>query len=119
MWNRAQSPKRPAMSAAPTSLPHPPREATRALNIGKSVVIKGEVTGAEDLTIDGRVEGRIELRGHSLLIGPNAQINAPVVARTVTIMGTITGNVTASDAVDLRKAASVDGDIDAPKVAMA
>src|SRR5438132_1299867 len=104
MWNRVQSTKLPEVSAAPTSLPNTPREATRALNIGRSVVIKGDVIGSEDLTIDGRVEGRIELRGHSLLIGPNARINAPVVARTVTIMGTITGNVTASDTVDLRKA---------------
>src|ERR1043166_8371857 len=97
MWNRGQTPKLPDPSAMPPSVPNPPRQTARALHIGKSVIIKGEVTGAEDLTIDGRVEGRIELHGHSLLIGPNAQINAQVIARRITIMGAITGNVRASE----------------------
>ena len=119
MWNQTSSPKRPVVGADVTSLPTPPLEATRAARIGKSVVIKGDVIGSEDLTIDGRVEGRIELRGHSLLIGPDAQIQAQVVAGTITIMGAVTGNVTAGDRVDIRKAGSMDGDIDAPKVVMA
>jgi len=119
MWNQTPSPTRPAVGAQPTSPPHGPLEAPRRAGIGKSVVIKGDVIGAEDLTIDGRVEGRIELRGHSLLIGPNAKVEAQVVARTITIMGAVTGNITASDKVDIREAGSVEGDIDAPKVAMA
>ncbi len=119
MWNQTPSPTKPAAGAQPTSSPHRPLEATRATGIGKSVVIKGVVIGSEDLTIDGRVEGRIELRGHSLLIGPDATVQAQVVARTITIMGAVAGNITASDRVDIRKAGSVDGDIDAPSVAMA
>ena len=119
MWNQTPSPKLPAAVTEATGLPRPPLKATGAAGIGESVVIKGEVTGSEDLTIAGRVEGRIELRGHCLLIGPNAQIQAQVVAGTVTIMGAVTGNVTASGRVDICKAGSVDGDIDAPKVAMA
>ena len=119
MWNQTPPPKKPALGVKPTSPPHLPLEAIRAARIGKSVVIKGDVIGSEDLTIDGHVEGRIELRGHSLLIGPNAQIQAQVVAGTITIMGAVTGDVTASDKVDIRKAGSVDGDIDAPKVVMA
>ena len=119
MWNQAPSPKLRAAGTEATGLPKPPLEATGTAGIGESVVIKGEVIGSEDLTIDGRVEGRIELRGHKLLIGPNAQIQAQVIAGTVTIMGAVTGNVTASDCVDIRTAGSVDGDIDAPNVAMA
>jgi cytoskeletal protein CcmA (bactofilin family) len=118
MWNQAPSPTTPAVGAQPTSPSHGPLDA-RAAGIGKSVVIKGDVIGFEDLTIDGRVEGRIELRGHSLLIGPNANVQAQVVARSITIMGAVTGNITASDKVDIRKAGSVEGDIDAPRVAMA
>jgi cytoskeletal protein CcmA (bactofilin family) len=119
MWNQAASPKHPTMDAQPTSSPHRPLEAKQAASIGKSLVIKGDVIGAEDLTVDGRVEGRIELRGHSLLIGPNANVHAELVARTITIMGAVTGNIVASDKVDVRKGGSVDGDIDAPTVAMA
>ena len=119
MWNQTPSPTTPAVGAQPTSPSHGPLDATRAAGIGSSVVIKGDVIGSEDLTIDGRVEGRIELRGHSLLIGPNAKVQAQVVARTITIMGAVTGHITASDKVDIRKAGSVEGDIDAPKVAMA
>jgi cytoskeletal protein CcmA (bactofilin family) len=117
MWNQTPSPTKPVVDAQPTSASHPPID-SRA-GIGKSLVIKGDVIGSEDLTIDGRVEGRIELRDHSLLIGPNAQVQAQVVARTITIMGTVTGNITASDKVDIRNAGSVEGDIEAPKVAMA
>ena len=119
MWNQTPSPRQPAVSAPPTSPSHGPLDATRTAGIGKSLVIKGDVIGSEDLTIDGRVEGRIELPGHSLLIGPNAQVQAQVIARTITIMGAVTGHITASDKVDIRKAGSVEGDIDAPKVAMA
>jgi hypothetical protein len=83
MWNQNSSPTKPAAGNQPASPPHRPLEATRAAGIGKSVVIKGVVIGSEDLTIDGRVEGRIELRGHSLLIGPDARVQAQVVARTI------------------------------------
>ncbi len=119
MWNDSPSLTKPVVGAQPTSPLPPPLKATQAAGIGKSVVIKGDVIGSEDLTIDGRVEGRIELRDHSLLIGPNATVQAQVVARTITIMGTVTGNITASDKVDIRNVGSVEGDIEAPKVAMA
>jgi cytoskeletal protein CcmA (bactofilin family) len=89
------------------------------VNIGKSVVIKGELTGSEDLTIEGHVEGKIELRQNVLTIGPNGKINAQVFAKSVIILGEVTGNVTASEKVDLRDNGSVDGDIAAPRVAIA
>ncbi len=89
------------------------------VNIGKSVVIKGELTGSEDLTIEGHVEGKIELRQNVLTIGPNGRIKAQVFAKSVIILGEVTGNVTASEKVDLRDNGSIDGDIAAPRVAIA
>ena len=89
------------------------------VNIGKSVVIKGELNGSEDLTIEGHVEGTIQLREHVLTIGPNGRIKAQVFAKAVIVLGEVMGNVTASDKVDIRDNGSVDGDIVAPRVAIA
>jgi cytoskeletal protein CcmA (bactofilin family) len=89
------------------------------VNIGKSVVIKGELNGSEDLTIDGHVEGKIELRDHILTIGANGKIKAQVFAKAVIVLGEVTGNVTATDKVDIRDNGSVDGDIVSPRVAIA
>src|SRR6188474_3022781 len=117
----APQPTAPAMPGAP-----PPRsEASRhnmekdIVNIGKSVVIKGELNGSEDLTIEGHVEGTIQLRDHVLTIGPNGKIKAQVFAKAVIVLGEVTGNVTASDKVDIRDNGSVDGDIISPRVAIA
>jgi cytoskeletal protein CcmA (bactofilin family) len=89
------------------------------VNIGKSVVIKGELNGSEDLTIEGHVEGTIQLRDHVLTIGPNGKIKAQVFAKAVIVLGEVTGNVTATDKVDIRDNGSVDGDIVSPRVAIA
>ena len=89
------------------------------VNIGKSVVIKGELNGSEDLTIEGQVEGKIELRQNVLTIGSNARIKAQVFAKSVIILGEVTGNVSASEKVDIRDNGSVDGDIISPRVAIA
>ncbi len=89
------------------------------MNIGKSVVIKGELNGSEDLTIEGQVEGKIELRQNVLTIGPNGKIKAQVFAKAVIVLGEVTGNVTATEKVDIRDNGSVDGDIAAPRVAIA
>jgi cytoskeletal protein CcmA (bactofilin family) len=95
------------------------RNETHMVNIGKSVVIKGDLQGSEDLTIEGQVEGTIELKDHVLTIGPNGRIQAKVFAKTVIILGTVHGNVTASEKVDIRDGASVDGDLVAPRVGIA
>ncbi len=89
------------------------------VNVGKSVVIKGEVNGSEDLTIEGQVDGKIELRQHMLTIGPNGRITAEVFAKSVVVLGTVAGNVTATEKVNIRESGSVDGDITAPRVAIA
>jgi cytoskeletal protein CcmA (bactofilin family) len=88
-------------------------------NIGKSVIIKGELSGSEDLTIEGQVEGKIELNNNVLTIGTNAKIKAQVFAKTIVVLGEVTGNITASEKVDIRDNGSVDGDITSPKVAIA
>jgi cytoskeletal protein CcmA (bactofilin family) len=87
--------------------------------IGKAVRIEGKVTSAEDLTIDGHIEGSIELGGHSLTIGEEARIKADLLVKTVTISGKVTGNIKALEKVDLRATGSVDGNITAPRFAMA
>jgi cytoskeletal protein CcmA (bactofilin family) len=87
--------------------------------IGRSVVMKGELSGSEDLAVEGTVEGTIELRDNVLTIGPNGRVKAQIFAKTVIVLGTVTGNITASDRVDIRDAGSVDGNIVSPRVAIA
>lgn len=89
------------------------------MNIGKSVIIKGELSGSEDLTIEGQVDGKIELRQNVLTIGANGRIKAEIVANTVVVLGEVTGNITATERVDIRDNGSVDGDLAAPRVAIA
>jgi cytoskeletal protein CcmA (bactofilin family) len=80
-------------------------------HIGKSVVIRGELSGSEDLFLDGEVEGSIDLKGHSLTIGPNGHIRANVHAQEVVIHGRVDGNIRATDRVELKKTAVLTGDI--------
>ena len=120
----ATSPGTPPAAVAARTQPStivtdPHRVERTAVNIGKSVVIKGELNGSEDLTIEGQVEGKIELRQNVLTIGPNGKIKAQVFAKSVVILGEVTGNVTATEKVDIRDNGSVDGDIAAPRVAIA
>ena len=88
-------------------------------SIGKSIVISGELSGSEDLTIEGRVDGKIELRDHVLTVGANGRIKAQVSAKAIVILGSVTGNLTATDKVDIKENGSVEGDIIAPRVAIA
>jgi cytoskeletal protein CcmA (bactofilin family) len=87
-------------------------------HIGKSVVIKGELSGSEDLYIDGQVEGSIELAGNNLIIGPNGQVRANVNAKGVVVKGKLDGNISASDRAELHKSAVIVGDIIAQRVAI-
>jgi cytoskeletal protein CcmA (bactofilin family) len=84
--------------------------------IGKSVVIKGELSGSEDLYLDGQVEGSIALKGNSLTVGPNGQVKASVDAKGVVVQGKLEGNIQASDRVELRKSAIVTGDITTQRI---
>jgi len=86
--------------------------------IGKSVVIKGELSGSEDLYVDGQVEGSISLKGNSFTVGPNGQIKASVEAKVVIVQGKLEGNVQASDRVELRKSAVLHGDISTQRISI-
>ena len=132
MWKRDEAvkptnqpaPTAPVVSTAPASATAAPQPDTRRIerdlvNIGKSVVIKGELSGSEDLTIEGHVEGKIELKENILTIGPNGRIKAQVFAKAVIVLGEVNGNIAASEKVDIRDGGSVDGDIVSPKVAIA
>ena len=87
--------------------------------IGTALSVEGTVVSTQDLTIDGKVEGTIELGNHGLTIGSGATIKADLVAQTITISGGVTGNVTATSIVDLRATGSVEGDITTPRLIMA
>lgn len=79
--------------------------------VGKSVVFRGDLISSEDMTIDGRVEGSIEVRNHHLTIGPNASIEADIAARLVTVFGKVSGSVAAEERVEIRQGATVEADI--------
>jgi cytoskeletal protein CcmA (bactofilin family) len=95
------------------------RTSTTRGNIGKSVVIKGELNGNEDLVIEGYVEGTIHLCDHVLTIGSEGRVNARIFAKSVIVLGEVTGNVTASEKVDIRDNGSLDGTIVAPRASIA
>jgi cytoskeletal protein CcmA (bactofilin family) len=132
MWMRkddekpaSPTPKPPvqAPSAAPSyqtpRTPETPRMDTyRAdvAHIGKSVIIKGELSGSEDLYLDGQVEGSIDLRDHSLTVGPNSQVRANIFAKDVSIHGKVDGNVTGVNRVELKKSALLSGNIDTQRI---
>ena len=93
-------------------LPGRPAEERRVMVwVGKSVVFKGELVSSEDMSIDGRVEGTVDVRDHTLTIGPDAEIHANISAKTITIHGAVTGSIKASEKVDIRDTGKVDGNI--------
>jgi cytoskeletal protein CcmA (bactofilin family) len=99
--------------------PKPPDAARGEIaNIGKSVIIKGELSGSEDLYIDGQIDGAIEMKGNRLTIGPNGRVKANVNARSAVIQGKLEGNVRATDRVDLKQSAIVLGDIATQRISI-
>ncbi len=90
------------------------------VSIGQSVVIKGQLTAREDLTIDGRVEdGKVEVPDNVVTVGVHAQIAAEVIGRAIVVLGTVKGNVRATERVEIRAGGSVEGDLVAPRFSMA
>lgn len=115
-----------AQPPAPVAPPAPAAaQASRAaapsspVTIGASVVIKGELSAKEDLTLAGRVEGKVEVHDHVVRVARGAQVNAEINARAVIVEGTVTGNINAAERIELLENGSVEGDISAPKIAMA
>jgi cytoskeletal protein CcmA (bactofilin family) len=89
------------------------------MDLGKSVVIKGELSASEDLTLYGQMEGHVRLPDHTLTVGPAANINASISAKTVVIMGAVTGSVTAAVKVEIQVTGSVTGDLTSPCLVVA
>jgi cytoskeletal protein CcmA (bactofilin family) len=119
-------PVRPATPATPAFEP-PARSSVPAAaqpassdqaTIGKSLIIKGEVTGSESLYIDGKVEGSINLPGNRVTVGRNGQVTANISAREIVVLGKVKGNVNASDRVDIRSEGSLSGDVVAQRISI-
>jgi cytoskeletal protein CcmA (bactofilin family) len=114
----------PPVAAAAPSIPTPQKETPKASDphradvghIGKSVQIKGELTGSEDLYLDGAIEGTVDLRDHSLIIGPNGKIKASISARDLVVHGRVEGNITATGRVELRKSCTLIGDVSTQRI---
>ncbi|HEY1263692.1 MAG TPA: polymer-forming cytoskeletal protein [Terriglobales bacterium] len=122
---RPGEPERPAMPTAtssPMNEPAAPRPVSSSTadqaTIGKSLVIKGEVTGSESLYIDGRVEGSINLAGNRVTVGRNGVVSANINAREIVVLGKVKGNLTASDRVDIRSDGSLTGDVVAARISI-
>jgi cytoskeletal protein CcmA (bactofilin family) len=122
-------PIRPSTPATPSFEATPTRPATAGTaasaapsgdqaTIGKSLVIKGELSGSESLYIDGKVEGSITLPGNRVTVGRNGQVAASIVAREVVVLGKVRGNVQASDRVDIRSEGSLTGDVIAARISI-
>jgi cytoskeletal protein CcmA (bactofilin family) len=120
----AQPAPQPAVVATPNMPPVPHKETPKSSDpykadvghIGKSVQIRGELTGSEDLYLDGEVEGTIDLRDHSLIIGPNGKIKATITARDLVVHGKVEGNITAAGRVELRKSCTLVGDVSTQRI---
>jgi len=89
------------------------------VRIGQSIRIKGELTGKEDLVIDGNVEGKVSLEQHSLTVGASGKITADIRAKDVVVVGRVTGNITATDRIEITETGAVQGDLRAQRVALA
>ena len=109
----AASATRPTASATP-SAPSTGEQAT----IGKSLIIKGELSGSESLFIDGKVEGTINLPGNRVTVGRNGQVAANILAREIVVLGKVRGNCQASDRVDIRSEGSLTGDVIAARISI-
>lgn len=126
--SRPGEPERPASLTPTTSAMSEPAAALRPATttsttadqatIGKSLVIKGEVTGSESLYIDGRVEGSINLSGNRVTVGRNGVVSANISAREIVVLGKVRGNLTASDRVDIRSDGSLTGDVVAARISI-
>ena len=109
----------PESASDPSFSSRPGMPAARNLAcIGASLEIKGRISGEEDLQIDGKVEGPVALRGHRLTVGRSGQLNSEISAREVVVYGKVTGNVNASDRVEIKKDGAVIGDIQTARISI-
>ncbi len=122
MWKKddmTEPATQPPSTPGAASRSEPPRKAAgggERAAIGRSITIRGDVTGDEDLLIQGRVDGTVDLKQHSVTVGPEGRVKADITGRTVTVEGQVDGNVRAEEQVVLRSASRVHGDVTAPRV---
>ncbi len=138
MWNRKKDDEYPPKSAATPQAPSQAQPMKEAIpppmssmpvrtydapglslgnaTIGKAVAIKGQIVSREDLLIDGEIEGTVEAQEHRITIGPNGRVQAGIKAREIVILGSVTGNVEATDKIDIRKDARLLGDIKTARI---
>ena len=131
MWGRkddpASQPSSPAVNSAagqaqesqrptPAARPAADRAPRATAQVGKSIRFKGEISGSEDLYVDGEVEGNIELRDNALVVGPNGNVRAQTKARAITVQGRLEGNVQAGERIEIRKTGSLEGDLVTPRI---
>ena len=115
----------PARTApAPEEIRQPNRDATSqrggtVADIGKSIVFKGDLSGDEDLQIDGQVEGGVQLANHQLTIGETGRVQAQLYAKSVIVVGHVTGNITATERVEIQVNGIVEGDVHTPRLIVA
>lgn len=93
-------------------------QATQFAHLGKSVSVKGDVTGNEDVYVDGQVEGTIQLPGNSLTIGPNGRVHANITARNLIVGGSLDGNIQVTERTEFRRTAVVNGDVQSKRIAI-
>jgi cytoskeletal protein CcmA (bactofilin family) len=104
------------LASAPERRPAPERGPSRGAHIGRSIHIKGDVVGDEDLLIEGRIEGRVELKDHQLTIGAAGEITGEVRAKQVIVLGQVTGDVCATERVEVADGGRLHGDIESPRL---
>ena len=125
---RGQADSNETSSTTPTT-PYPTRVSASAgerkkmrereipmANIGKSISVKGDVTGDEDTVIEGRVEGRVELKNHHLTVGPNGDVKGEINAKQCTVVGKVQGNVTATERIEIAESGRIEGDLASPRL---
>jgi cytoskeletal protein CcmA (bactofilin family) len=126
MWKKDETPEqphRPGQQAAPSSSAPPRTEpptrhrgTDECATIGRSIAIRGDLSGDEDLVIQGQVEGTVDLKQHNVTVGPEGRVKADIIGRVVTVEGEVTGNLSAQEQIALRSSARVEGDVHAPRV---
>jgi cytoskeletal protein CcmA (bactofilin family) len=116
---RAPNPERTDTTSAAASTGRARREGTSMANIGKSITFSGDLTGEEDLVIEGKVEGKVSLPNSQLTIGANGTVKAEVQAKSVVVIGRVAGNVRGTERVEIQGSGVVEGDVSAPKLIVA
>jgi cytoskeletal protein CcmA (bactofilin family) len=112
----APSPPRTTQPARETRFQSPPLEVEKMANVGKSITIKGDISGDEDVLVEGKVEGKVDLPEHQLTVGANGICEATVTAKTVIVTGRVAGDVTGLERVEIQASGVVDGDVRAPRL---